>query len=104
VAVLVACIGWAASVTRVGAEQTWVGMISDSQCGGDHGGEVDVVECTVKCIKNGYKYVLATENASKVIPIANQGFAALPDHAGQIVKVSGELKDGAIVVSKIDAP
>jgi len=84
--------------------QTWTGMISDSTCGGDHGSEVDVKECTQKCIKNGDKYVLATENGVKVIQIANQGFAGLAQHAGDIVQVTGELKDGAIVIAKIEAP
>jgi len=51
----------------VAQQQTWKGMISDSTCGGDHGGEVDVVECTQKCIKNGDKYVLATDNGTKVV-------------------------------------
>jgi hypothetical protein len=84
------------------ASQTWVGMISDSQCGGDHGGEVDVVECTTKCIKNGFKYVLAIDNGAKVVPIANQDFAGLAQHPGQFVKVTGEMKDGAIVIERID--
>ena len=65
-------------------------MVSDSTCGGDHGGEVDVKECTQKCIRNGDKYVLATENGLKVIPIANQDFAGLPEHAGEMVTVTGD--------------
>jgi hypothetical protein len=101
-----AAFGWAGSATVLRATQSrpqaWTGMISDSTCGGDHGSEVDVKECTQKCIRNGDKYVLATENGLKVIPIANQGFAGLSQHAGDIVRVSGELKDGAIVISKID--
>jgi hypothetical protein len=107
-AAVVAMIGWAGVRSTVGAQQaaaqTWTGMISDSTCGGDHGSEVDPKECTQKCIKNGDKYVLATENGLKVIPIANQGFAALPEHAGEIVRVTGALKDGAIVIAKIDVP
>jgi hypothetical protein len=77
-------------------------MISDSTCGGDHGGEIDPVECTQKCVKNGDKYVLTTGNGLNVIPIANQGFAGLAEHAGGAVKITGELTDGAITVSKIE--
>jgi hypothetical protein len=88
--------------SKLGAQQqTWKGMISDSMCGGDHGGEVDVVECTQKCIKQGDKYVLATNNGAKVVPIANQDFAQLAANAGKIVNVTGELKNGAIVIAKI---
>jgi hypothetical protein len=85
-------------------QQTWVGMISDSQCRGDHGGEVDPTECTLKCIRNGDKFVLATDNGVHILPIANQTFAGLHEHAGQTVKVTGELKDGAITISRIDMP
>jgi hypothetical protein len=105
---LIACLAvfasivWASAGTGLGAPQTWTGFISDSTCGGDHGGEVDVRECTLKCTRQGDKYVLATENGSKVIPIANQDFAALPEHAGHTVRLTGELKDNAIVISKIE--
>ena len=100
--VALAFVGFAAGRVSTGVEQTWTGMISDSTCGGDHGGEVDVRECTLKCTRQGDKYVLATQSGSKVIPIANQKFASLPDHAGHTVKVTGDMKDGAIVISKID--
>ena len=85
-------------------QRTWVGMISDSQCNGNHGSEVDVRECTLKCIAEGYKYVLATDNGLHTVPIANQDFAGLSKQAGDTVKVTGELKDGAIVISKIEMP
>ena len=89
------------SRSTIAQQQTWKGMISDSTCGGDHGGEVDVVECTQKCIRNHDKFVLATDNGTKVVPIANQDFAGLAPNAGKIVNVTGQLKDGAIVISKI---
>lgn len=92
--------GWA----EVAAEQTWTGVISDSQCKGDHGGEVEERECTLKCTKAGDQFVLVTDFGSKVWPIANQGFASLAQHAGHTVKVSGELKGGAIVLSRIAMP
>jgi hypothetical protein len=95
-------IGWAGARVALGAQETWVGMISDSTCGGDHGGEVDVKECTAKCIRNGDKYVLATNGGTKVIAISNQSFPALPERAGETVKVTGELRDGAIDISKIE--
>ena len=100
----VALIGWAGAFASLRAQQTWTGMVSDSTCGGEHGGEVDVRECTQKCIRNGDKYVLATDNGLKVIPITNQDFATLPEYAGIIVRVTGELKSGAIVISKIEKP
>lgn len=103
-AIAVALVGWAGASTILRAQQTWTGMVSDSTCGGDHGGEVDVRECTQKCIRNGDKYMLAIDNGLKVLPITNQDFATLPQYAGIIVKVTGELKSGAIVISKIEEP
>src|SRR5262245_13377927 len=87
-----------------GAPQTWTGTISDSQCGGEHGGEVDERECTEKCIKNGEQYVLVTDFGKTVWKIANQSFAALKENPGRTVKVTGELKDGAIVIDKMEKP
>ena len=97
-----AWIGWASAGTGLGAEQTWTGVISDSQCGGDHGGEVDERECTLKCVGRGDKFVLATDHGAKVWAIANQDFDGLVQHAGHTVRLTGEQKGNAIVVSRIE--
>jgi formylmethanofuran dehydrogenase subunit D len=102
--VVICSIGWADARTGVGAQQTWTGVISDSRCGGNHGGEVDERECTTKCIKDGDKFVLATDYGAKVWPIANQDFASLLEHAGHTVKLTGELGPNGIVVSAIKMP
>jgi hypothetical protein len=49
------------------------------------------------------KYVFVTKG--KVLEINNSDFAALADHAGHTVKLTGELhQDGKITVSKIEMP
>src|SRR5262245_4073816 len=105
-AAVVLAVGFVAMATSrtSAAPQTWTGTISDNRCGGDHGGEVDEKECTLRCVKTGDKFVLVTDFGKKVWPIANQDFAALPERAGQTVKVTGELKNDAIVITKIDKP
>jgi hypothetical protein len=75
-AVVTSWIGWAGARTTFTAPQTWVGVISDTQCGGDHGCEVDERQCTMKSVHNGLKYVLVTGFGSKVWQIANQRTAA----------------------------
>ena len=95
---------WFGARVSFGAPQTWTGIISDSLCRGDHGGEVDERECTQKCISNGDKYVLVTDYGKNVWPIANQEFPALREHPGHTVKVTGELKGDAIQISRIDTP
>ena len=103
-AAVTAWIGWVGAGTGLGAAQTWTGVISDSQCGGNHGGEVDERECTLKCTKAGDKFVLVTNFGTRVWPIENQRFAGLPEHAGHTVKLTGELKGSTIVVTTIDMP
>lgn len=100
-AVLVGLV-WVSARTAGAAPQTWTGIISDSQCHGDHGGEVDERECTLKCIKAGDKYVLVTDYGSKVWAIANQDFSTLAQHASHTVRVTGELKGDAIVIAKME--
>jgi hypothetical protein len=58
--------------------------------------------CVEKCIKDGGDYVLLSSD--KVLKIANQSFSGLKTHAGHEVTVTGELKDNAITVSKIEMP
>jgi len=95
-------VGWAGAAVGRAAPQTWTGYVSDSQCGADHGGEVDPKECTLKCVAAGDKFVLVVDKGMTIVPIANQDFAGLKDHAGDEVTVTGELKNGAITVSKIE--
>lgn len=83
------------------AEQTWNGIVSDSMCKDDHGGEVDPKECTLKCVRNGDKYVLMVDGYRTAMPIANQDFPDLAAHAGDTVKATGELRDGAIFLTKL---
>jgi hypothetical protein len=102
--VFVASVGWIGAQTGFSAQQTWRGTISDSQCRGDHGGEVNERECTQKCIGNGDKYVLVTDYGKTVWEIVNQKFPALAEYPGHSVNVTGELTGDGIVVSKIEAP
>ena len=90
------------------AEETWKGTISDSMCGLKHSAEkhgdkaADHRACVEKCVKGGDEYVLVT--GGKVMKIANQSFEGLKAHAAHEVMVTGEIKDNAIVVSKIEMP
>jgi hypothetical protein len=59
-------------------------------------------ECIFDCIKMLAKYVLV-DPSGNVIPIANQDATGLPLYAGRPVRLSGELKDGAIVVTRVEA-
>src|SRR5438132_4693270 len=88
-------------------EQVWSGRLSDSMCGASHqmkaaAGKMSERECVFECIKALAKYVLV-DDKQQIIPIANQDLAGFPLYAGRPVRITGELKDGAIVAAKIEA-
>lgn len=92
-------------VPAFAAPQTWTGQISDSMCGathmeGEHNVKVSEKQCTQMCVRKGAKYVFVNEG--KVLTLANQDFKGLAQHAGETVKLTGELKGDAITVSKIE--
>ena len=105
--VLTAAVVFVSAGLQARAE-TWKGTISDSMCGlkhsaSEHGGTgSDHRACVEKCVKGGEQYVLVTDG--KVMKIANQSFEGLKAHAAHEVVVTGEIKDNAIVVSKIEMP
>jgi len=89
------------------AQRVWSGRLSDSMCGASHhmrssSGELSERECVFECIKAIAKYVLV-DDKQQVLPISNQDLAGFPLYAGRPVRITGELKDGAIVATKIEA-
>ena len=89
------------------AQQTWMGKISDSNCGASHksaiehgGKKMTDAECAKACVKAGAKYVFVHEG--KAIPITNQDFSGLEENAGQTVHLTGEMTGDRITVSKIE--
>jgi hypothetical protein len=102
---VVAFIGWNGTAMIGATQETWTGTISDSMCGTSHKAMAQQVnytdaQCTLACVESGGKYVFVTDG--KVLAIANQDFAGLKEHAAHTVKVTGEKKGEAIVVSKIE--
>jgi peroxiredoxin len=87
------------------APVTLKGEISDSTCNLSHAKVTQVHpslnshSCTLACVQDGAQFVLV--NDGKVIKIANQDLPALKANAGYTVQLTGDLKDGAITVSKI---
>jgi hypothetical protein len=91
----------------VAAQQTFSGRLSDSTCGMSHRATADQRgladrQCLIACINALAKYVLVDQN-NQVVPIANQDAMGLPLYAGRPVKLTGEMKDGALVIAKVEA-
>jgi hypothetical protein len=89
-------------------EDILAGYISDAHCGAfhvaadEHGPAETERECTLRCIRGGAGYVIVSNG--RVYRIANQAHADLPVHAGQMVRVIGEVQDGVVQVSRLAAP
>ncbi len=92
------------------ADQTWTGQISDSMCGASHAkmmamhkdAKMTDRDCALGCVKGGGKYVFVMDG--NVYKIANQDLAALQQHAGHTVRLTGDLQGDTITVSKIAMP
>jgi hypothetical protein len=88
---------------------TKIGMISDSACGASHAKVIDLhkdprmtgEECTLACVKYGAEFPFVSDG--KVYKIANQNLAALAEHAGESVILTGSVYGNVVTVSKVAA-
>ncbi len=99
------CTGSSVGLT---AQQTVSGVLSDSTCGASHAAiagpaKMSDRECAFQCLKALAKFVLV-DDAGKVIPIANQDFAGLPLRFARPVRLTGQMTEQGIVVSRIEPP
>jgi hypothetical protein len=89
-------------------EDTLAGFVSDAHCGAfhvaadEHGPAETERECTLRCIRGGAGYVIVSNG--RVYRIANQEHPDLPVHAGQLVRVTGNLQEGVVEISTLEAP
>lgn len=86
------------------AETTVIGYISDGMCGMKHmSGMGDDKSCTLACVKQGSKFVLADRDHKRVYQLDKTGQEKARDFAGQKVKVTGTLNGKTIRVTAIEA-
>jgi hypothetical protein len=84
------------------AEQTFSGMITDSQCGARHDQSTGKrpADCARMCVRNGSKYILVNGDQKNVL----EGDEIALDHlAGQRVTVKGTLSGDTIKVNSVSA-
>ena len=72
------------------SQGTWIGEVSASHCGMTHPDGAPARDCTLECVSAGARFVLVSDGA--IYTFADQASDALRTHAGQRVKVTGELK------------
>jgi len=92
-------MGLFAGALALAADSSLTGYITDSKCGAKaaHEGARD---CTVKCVKDGAKYVFVNDTDKKVYAIDNQEKVA--DHAGHHVTVKGSVEGDTLKLTSID--
>jgi hypothetical protein len=84
------------------AEQSFSGMITDSQCGARHDQSSGKrpADCARMCVRNGSKYMLVNGDQKNIL----EGNEAVLDRlAGQRVTVTGTLNGNTIKVSSAAA-
>ena len=87
---VLACLAW-------GAEKSWTGVISDSNCGLKHSKPSDAAAaCVAKCVAGGGKYVLVS--GGKVFQLDPQDKIS-SNLAGKEAKIEGSLSGDTITVS-----
>jgi hypothetical protein len=96
-----------AAGSNFAADQTWTGSLIDARCYLKYGGSMasgnnhmGTNGCGTVCLRLGQPAALLTP-AKKVILLVVPS-PAVADYVGQPVRVTGTLKDGAIVVNKFE--
>lgn len=87
------------AVLAMAADSSLTGWIADSKCGAKaaHDG---ARECTIKCVKEGAKYVFVNDADKKVYVVDAQDKVA--DHAGHHVTVTGSVDGDTLKLSSIE--
>lgn len=92
-------IGLFAGALAMAGDGSWTGYIADSKCGAKAAHE-GAAECTVKCVKEGAKYVFVNDTDKKVYAIDDQEKVAA--HAGHHVTVKGSVEGDNLKLTSID--
>jgi hypothetical protein len=92
-------VGFFAGALAMAGDGSWTGYIADSKCGAKAAHE-GAAECTVKCVKEGAKYVFVDDADKKVYAIDDQEKVAA--HAGHHVTVKGSVEGDNLKLTSID--
>ena len=88
-----------AGTMAIAKDTKLTGYIADSKCNAQAAHE-GARECTIKCVKEGAKYVFVDDADKKVYAIENQDKVA--DHAGHHVTVKGSVEGDTLKLSSIE--
>jgi len=92
-------VGLFVGALAMAGDGSWTGYIADSKCGAKAAHE-GAAECTVKCVKEGAKYVFVDDADKKVYAIDDQEKVAA--HAGHHVTVKGSVAGDNLKVTNVE--
>ena len=92
-------VGLFAGALAMAGDGSWTGYIADSKCGANAAHE-GAAECTVKCVKEGAKYVFVDDADKKVYAIDDQEKVAA--HAGHHVTVKGSVEGDNLKLTSVE--
>jgi len=87
-----------AAALTFGADGSWTGYISDSNCGAKGANEKHA-QCAAKCADKGAKYVFVNDADHKVYAIDAQDKVSA--HAGHHVTVTGSVDGDSLKVASV---
>ena len=100
-----ALLAGAITVARAEQNQVWTGILVDASCyltdnsqaGNDH---LDMTNCAAACLRMGRPASLLT--ADKRFFVLLVPSPDIAQYAGQTIRVTGKLRNGSILVDKLD--
>jgi hypothetical protein len=96
---LAVCVLFMVVGVTFAADATTVnGYVADSKCGAK-GANAGAAECTKKCLKEGAKMVVVTDEDQKVLTVDNP--KKLTGHEGHHVAVTGKVSGDSIHVDSV---
>ena len=104
-AVMLFVLATAISFAHAEQNQIWTGTLVDASCyltdnsqvGNDH---MDMKNCAIACLKMGRPAGLLT--ADKKLFVLLVPSPDIAEYAGQTIRVTGKLRNGSILVDKLD--
>jgi len=105
IGVMCALLACAATLLRAEPNRIWTGTLVDASCyatdptqsGNDH---LDMKKCGTACLKMGKPAGIVTAGKKFFVLLAPAPDIA--DYVGQTIRVTGKLRNGAILVDKLE--
>ncbi len=84
------------------ASSTMTGWVTDSHCGAKGANAKHTKDCVEKCVKGGSKVQFMDDASKKLYDVDKDHAAAMTDHTGHHIKVTGTVSGTMLTVEKIE--